>query len=969
MSSHLSLIIQQGMRCEFVAMWNTCMKGMTSTTPRTRKFLGGAVLLLCLLAGMKRIKLRSRSSNVLDYKFASFAGRPSQDMPPVSNSVKGMSVESSVKDTTVESSVKDTTVESSVKDTTVESSVKDTAGESSVKEANAPATATGVALVDTDVYDTPEAVENFTLDSRGPVNLSPAAYKFGGVCMTFNSHNTLEKTERGLVWFDKSYDHPKRCVPCSNPLISFKWEDPSYRDYWGELKGTWEKEGGLLQHERVGKHGCGMMWVHKITVKNVKDYNSCMSKHTIEIFDRGQVQKPSKATRVEYHHGTTLVLNWYHRNIGHQLFDSLTSLMPLLHDLLHYQATKTKDRDSGPPKLPYESVIAHQLPNCDDSFYICNLLRRLGAFEGVKLITNIDQNTMHCFENLIVPRSGYYGRSHGMRKVPSFKEFRMALFNAYEMSVSNAVPLPMDQSQGRKPRALFYRHASTGRRVWLDAQPTMDAFEAVFDVTDVYDFGKLTLKEQAESFKRADLLLMAHGAQFANVIFCSEGAAVFELSCKGYSHVATSLPPADYGVFHKSWKIPKCSMEGVTSGDLLDANFTLPINPLLKELVNVKVISQDGADKILEKFRADENLKAAAAAEKREATSAEPVEKSNEYEEPEIDKYGKKSDKPDSSYYEKERWHGRFNMQHAHLTNVTCSDLPKIVPRYGAYRRAAIRIRDWEEAEKGKPKILCWAFTRTGFEKRAAALRETWGQRCDKLLFVSNAHMDTLKTLVIKLEDDSHNNLWEKLKLSIVAIQKKFGDEFDWFYKIDDDTFTFVGNLRKLLLSDKVQSVVREGKGAYVGRSMDSNEYMKPLKGCKFNVGGSGYLLDKIALERLSKVIMTCYPTRKTSADDLMMGCCLEEKLNILPIDTRGPNGGERFHPFDPQFCSDYTLPTDKAKALKKDWFYSYSLKPIREKIDHCAKDTVAFHHLPPHYVYHMHMLWYDCPELLGPKV
>jgi hypothetical protein len=50
---------------------------------------------------------------------------------------------------------------------------------------------------------------------------------------------------------------------------------------------------------------------------------------------------------------------------------------------------------------------------------------------------------------------------------------------------------------------------------------------------------------------------------------------------------------------------------------------------------------------------------------------------------------------------------------------------------------------------------------------------------------------------------------------------------------------------------------------------------------------------------------------------------------------------------------------------MKEDWFYSYSLKPIKEGLDHCAKDTIAFHHLPPHYVYQLYKLFFECPELL----
>mmetsp|Transcript_27387 Transcript_27387/g.38218 ORF Transcript_27387/g.38218 Transcript_27387/m.38218 type:complete len:311 (+) Transcript_27387:185-1117(+) len=299
--------------------------------------------------------------------------------------------------------------------------------------------------------------------------------------------------------------------------------------------------------------------------------------------------------------------------------------------------------------------------------------------------------------------------------------------------------------------------------------------------------------------------------------------------------------------------------------------------------------------------------------------------------------------------------------------NVSCNTLPSVVPRFQAYLAAARHVRDWEDAEMGSPRILCWAFTRTGFEERAYALQQTWGRYCDKLLFISNAVVPRLKTMVVELEDDSHDNLWQKMQLAIQAIYARFKGRFDWYYKIDDDTFALMGNMRKLLLSPLIQGRVAEGKGVYVGRSMDSRFYMKH-GGCRFNVGGSGYVFDDVAMKGLSQHIADCFVGKKSSADDMLMGCCLEEKLGILPVDTRDSAGGERFHPFDPQFCSDYTLPKDKAKAMREDWFYSYSLKPIKERMAHCAPDTVAWHHLPPHFVHQLWKLWNGCPEMLGAK-
>jgi hypothetical protein len=57
------------------------------------------------------------------------------------------------------------------------------------------------------------------LTSQGPTEfLGGSMYKFKdvGFTITVGDENGVE---RGLVWFDAEYSHPKRCVPCNNPVL------------------------------------------------------------------------------------------------------------------------------------------------------------------------------------------------------------------------------------------------------------------------------------------------------------------------------------------------------------------------------------------------------------------------------------------------------------------------------------------------------------------------------------------------------------------------------------------------------------------------------------------------------------------------------------------------------------------------------------------------------------------------------
>jgi hypothetical protein len=55
---------------------------------------------------------------------------------------------------------------------------------------------------------------------------------------------------------------------------------------------------------------------------------------------------------------------------------------------------------------------------------------------------------------------------------------------------------------------------------------------------------------------------------------------------------------------------------------------------------------------------------------------------------------------------------------------------------------------------------------------------------------------------------------------------------------------------------------------------MDSRFYLSSVggEGCRFNVGGSGYIFDDVAMKKLSERIGSCFPGRRTSADDMLMG-------------------------------------------------------------------------------------------------
>ena len=86
-------------------------------------------------------------------------------------------------------------------------------------------------------------------------------------------------------------------------------------------------------------------------------------------------------------------------------------------------------------------------------------------------------------------------------------------------------------------------------------------------------------------------------------------------------------------------------------------------------------------------------------------------------------------------------------------------------------------------------------------QTKAKAVRDTWGQKCDVLFFVSSKSDPSYPIIEVKCETEDHSHLWCKNRKGFVYGFNKYRDQFDWFVKADDDTYMVIDNLR-LLLND-----------------------------------------------------------------------------------------------------------------------------------------------------------------------
>lgn len=98
-------------------------------------------------------------------------------------------------------------------------------------------------------------------------------------------------------------------------------------------------------------------------------------------------------------------------------------------------------------------------------------------------------------------------------------------------------------------------------------------------------------------------------------------------------------------------------------------------------------------------------------------------------------------------------------------------------------------------------RILCWVLTYPkNHLTKAAAVKDTWGKRCNKLVFISTSPDENLDILLVNVTED-RRHLWGKTMKGLKQIYEKFGSDYDWFLKADDDSYVFLENLRHFLFA------------------------------------------------------------------------------------------------------------------------------------------------------------------------
>ncbi|KAI9912910.1 hypothetical protein PsorP6_006352 [Peronosclerospora sorghi] len=283
--------------------------------------------------------------------------------------------------------------------------------------------------------------------------------------------------------------------------------------------------------------------------------------------------------------------------------------------------------------------------------------------------------------------------------------------------------------------------------------------------------------------------------------------------------------------------------------------------------------------------------------------------------------------------------------------------------------------------EASNQRVLCWVNTyHANHNARLHAIKQTWGQKCDKLLFMSDIEDLRIPTVPI-MAPPLHEMLWQKHREIVRLLVREYTEEeFDWVFKCDDDTFLIMENLKHYLYSPSIQAIP-PSQPILLGHRMtlpwwelerpfqphekhhpDLVTAMLKVKAATINTGGliytpggAGYAMNWAYLKTLEASFdeTYCLPNQVVP-DDWAISFCMWH-LGVTPVDTRDDRARERFHQYNPRTL--YTKPHD-ANAYdhklftsiyqENNWFTDHYGIGWQNGEMCCAPDSITFHYVKP---------------------
>ena len=286
------------------------------------------------------------------------------------------------------------------------------------------------------------------------------------------------------------------------------------------------------------------------------------------------------------------------------------------------------------------------------------------------------------------------------------------------------------------------------------------------------------------------------------------------------------------------------------------------------------------------------------------------------------------------------------------------------------------------------PRILCFIMTTSSLHyARLNSVLKTWGKRCDKLVIASDQEDSRFQTLKMNTEAE-YDKLWQKLNETLHYVWKNYRQEYDWFFKADDDTYVIVENLKAFLMSPEVQrrqhtepllfgrryawltagqlqnrlfrGFFRDKNGTVLENQSFKERFYERIPKSQpmiYPHGGAGYVMNKLYVEKFLQVLDGPDTFRGRPAEDLAHGATMAYH-GIYSQPTRDALGRERFHPEPALYM--YGAPVDWIGKLVG------TLLPEEQPkngTDCCSSHSISFHHMHSSKMLFLDQFLYECPR------
>ncbi|XP_037710572.1 glycoprotein-N-acetylgalactosamine 3-beta-galactosyltransferase 1 [Drosophila subpulchrella] len=221
-------------------------------------------------------------------------------------------------------------------------------------------------------------------------------------------------------------------------------------------------------------------------------------------------------------------------------------------------------------------------------------------------------------------------------------------------------------------------------------------------------------------------------------------------------------------------------------------------------------------------------------------------------------------------------------------------------------------------------RVLCYVNTKPSNHKtQAKAVLETWGKRCNKLIFFSSRTDVNLSGSVALAASPNFRESWRKTKGALQYLYDHHLNDADWFLEADDETYVLMENLRYMVYPYSPEMAIY--------------------------FGSPGTVMSRAALRRFVEVSLPnpskCEPKDSGPTAGKLKECL--DNVNVMAGNTYDSKGRRRMYLIDPQARSNLFHRYDS-----KFWFWKFLAFKTQKGIFSWSNYAVSFHFVQHRYMH-----------------